>query len=263
MANYKLQYSGAQIDTAIGKALNTNLNNYPTKTEVENKGYLTAEQVNALIDDKLSNVEPGGGSGGVNPLQMLIDNRGMYNNSVDFSNGTSCYRLFAYTVLDANAIETIMSGVDTSGVGDMSYMFQCNEGLEVFSPTFDTSLVIDMSYMFASCTTITEVTLDCSAVENVQNMFSGCTNLYRVELRNLGGRVMSNTSGWFRNCTGLGVLDFRTAAGVPNLTSTNSFTNAATGFEIIVPDNLYDEWVNATNWSSLDVIWVRASEYEE
>lgn len=59
MATYKLQYSGAQFDAAIGKMLNMNLNNYPTKTELENKGYQTETQVNALIDAKLREVANG------------------------------------------------------------------------------------------------------------------------------------------------------------------------------------------------------------
>lgn len=266
MANYKLQYSGAQIDTAIGKALNTNLNNYPTKTEVENKGYLTADQVNALIDEKLSNADLGGGGGssGTNLIQMLIDNRGIYSaGAIVFDNGTSCSRFFANTTLDDSAVATIMAGVDTSSVSDMSYMFNYNEGLDVFDPTFSTSFVNNMSNMFAYCTTVTEVILDCSSVNNVQNMFNGCTNLYRAELQNIGGDIMSNTTNWFKNCAGLGVLDFRTAVSVPNLTSTTAFSGAATGFDIIVPDNLYEEWSLATNWSSVEANWIRASEYTE
>ena len=59
------------------------------------------------------------------------------------------------------------------------------------------------------------------------------------------------------------LYDFRNCTTVPQLATSNSLGHA-TGCQIVIPDALYDEWQQATNWSSLtDVAWVKASEYVE
>jgi hypothetical protein len=45
------------------------------------------------------------------------------------------------------------------------------------------------------------------------------------------------------------------------MTSSDAFTNVPSTCKVVIPDCLYDRWVNATNWSSLDVIYVKESEY--
>lgn len=58
----------------------------------------------------------------------------------------------------------------------------------------------------------------------------------------------------------LAVADFRKVAKVPTLGSSN-FNKGNP--KIVVPDNLYDEWIAATNWSSLASKIVKASEFNE
>ena len=265
MANYKLQYSGAQIDTAIGKALNTNLNNYPTKTEVENKGYLTAEQVNALIDNKLSNVEPGGSSG-INTMQLYLNGRSMHfdenEENLDPNHIPCCACLFGYTILNDSDVYTIMSGIDTSNTKDMSGMFQVNSGLRVFTPNFDTSNVINMDLMFEWCQTLEEITIDCDSLETAYGMFSECYYLRKVELRNVSEALIGNEE-WFSGCHNLRVVDFRTATGVPTLNSCDAFIYADEEVTIVVPDDLYSLWVSATNWCAItNAIIYAASDYD-
>ena len=48
------------------------------------------------------------------------------------------------------------------------------------------------------------------------------------------------------------VFDLRRATLVPTLSSTTAFTNTPANKEIIVPDELYDSWIAASNWSSTD-----------
>ena len=58
--------------------------------------------------------------------------------------------------------------------------------------------------------------------------------------------------GWyaFRDCSNCFVFDFRKATSVPTLENVNAFTNTPANKEIIVPDELYDSWIAASNWSS-------------
>ncbi len=48
---------------------------------------------------------------------------------------------------------------------------------------------------------------------------------------------------------------------IPTLSSTDAFQNGSG--KIVVPDNLYDEWIAATNWSTYASRIVKASEYAE
>ena len=66
----------------------------------------------------------------------------------------------------------------------------------------------------------------------------------------------------FSDCDSVKVYDFRNCTAVPTLEDVSSLGHA-TGCKIIIPDSLYDEWIIATNWSSLNVTYVKASEYVE
>lgn len=54
----------------------------------------------------------------------------------------------------------------------------------------------------------------------------------------------------FSNCTGMAFYDFSHHTAVPTLANTNAFTGIPSDCKIIVPDNLYDTWIAATNWST-------------
>lgn len=57
--------------------------------------------------------------------------------------------------------------------------------------------------------------------------------------------------------------DFRNCYKVPIL-SGSSYINRANGCQMIIPDELYDEWTTTTNWVSLtDVNYVKASEVND
>ena len=45
--------------------------------------------------------------------------------------------------------------------------------------------------------------------------------------------------------------DFTSQTAVPTLKNTNAFASIPSDCEIRVPAALYDEWIAATNWSSL------------
>lgn len=58
------------------------------------------------------------------------------------------------------------------------------------------------------------------------------------------------------------IFDFRGATVIPNLSSYTCFQGA--NFKhIVVPDELYDEWIVATNWVSYANKIIKASEYTE
>lgn len=73
------------------------------------------------------------------------------------------------------------------------------------------------------------------------------------QLESIGGTA-------FYDCYNLFIADFRKATKVPTLGS-NNFNRGAP--KIIVPDDLYDEWIVATNWSIHTSKIVKASEYTD
>ena len=54
----------------------------------------------------------------------------------------------------------------------------------------------------------------------------------------------------FAYCYGLKTFDFRRSTSVPTLSDVNAFYNTPEVKEIVVPDDLYDDWIAATNWNS-------------
>lgn len=79
----------------------------------------------------------------------------------------------------------------------------------------------------------------------------------------MGRSVASIEANAFGYTRVMGCYDFRNYEHIPNLVNANAFASMQTTCKIIVPDNLYDEWIAATNWSSLASRIVKASEYVE
>ena len=67
---------------------------------------------------------------------------------------------------------------------------------------------------------------------------------------------MNASSGSFgRNmlngCTSLELVDMTGSTGVPWLENVDNFQNTNDTYKIVVPDNLYNTWISATNWASI------------
>jgi hypothetical protein len=57
--------------------------------------------------------------------------------------------------------------------------------------------------------------------------------------------------------------DFRAYEHIPSLENSNAFAGMQTTCKIVVPDNLYNEWIAATNWSSLASKIIDAKTFEQ
>ena len=68
------------------------------------------------------------------------------------------------------------------------------------------------------------------------------------------------------NCRNLKVVDFSVSTQVPAITNSYAFQNTL-NCSIIVPDNLYDEWITSYSWPHIislrNVKIVKASEYTD
>ena len=123
-----------------------------------------------------------------------------------------------YSFYDCRSLRYIAMG------GVLSYpsnsFYNCHSLLRIKTPSTTT---ID-SYAFYNCISLTSV--------------------------RFAGDVTSIGSNAFYTCYGIGYYDFSKCTKIPSLTSNNAFTGITSDCKIIVPDDLYDSWKSATNWSS-------------
>ena len=99
---------------------------------------------------------------------------------------------------------------------------------------------------FYYCYSLSSVVIPQSVTSIGISAFSSCVSLSSVVIPQ---GVTSISSGVFSNCPSLVILDFSESTSVPTLSSTSAIPTHAE-MRIIVPDDLYDTWISATNWSS-------------
>lgn len=148
---------------------------------------------------------------------------------------------------------------DTRNVTNMNSMFYgCTALTEV--PSFDTSNVTDIGSMFYGCKSlIVAPALNTKNATDMSSMFRKCTNLKSVKF--VKSDSATSFSYCFDGCTSLELVDFRGASFYPNMSSTTAFRDVPSSCKVVIPDSLYDKWTNATNWSAINVIYVKESEY--
>ena len=117
--------------------------------------------------------------------------------------------------------------------------------------------VTTMYYMFAYCHGLTSVVIP-NSVTNISNkVFYHCESLTNIVIPN---SVTSISSDAFQYCNSITKYDFSKCTAVPSLSGTGTFYDINGICKIIVPDNLYDEWIVATNWSTYADYIYKASE---
>lgn len=77
------------------------------------------------------------------------------------------------------------------------------------------------------------------------------------------GNIQRVAENAFNNCTQTTIFDFKYNTEVPMLSNKNAFTGINANAQIIVPDALYTDWINASNWSDPTIAQhiIKESEY--
>ena len=138
------------------------------------------------------------------------------------------------------------------------YVFQgcINIAGEVIIPSTIWSITADI---FDGCQKIEKFTYKAQVTSIPRGLFSNCSGCKTFKCETAITAIGQNT---FYNCNAMELYDFRNCTVVPTLADTT--LGHKDGCQIVVPDALYDEWIAATNWSSLtNVVFVKASEYVE
>lgn len=100
---------------------------------------------------------------------------------------------------------------------------------------------------FYSCECLLNITLP-DTVNNIGgSCFSGCYSLTNVRL---SPNISNINSFLFSACKSLKEIDFSDYSTIPTLSNTNAFNNIPSTCKFIVPDDLYEDWIAAANWST-------------
>lgn len=161
--------------------------------------------------------------------------------------------------------EIDISDFDFSNATTIKNMFYLCTRLEKIKATINLPALTNVSYVatFAS---------SCAFLDDVSELiFTNCSympdfgydrNLTYIKIPASVTNIPNNT---FRDCGHLAIVDCRDLTAVPTLGGVNAFIlNSNTQQKIIVPDNLYNTWIAATNWSNatLAARIISASDYE-
>lgn len=112
-------------------------------------------------------------------------------------------------------------------------------------------------YALKGCTSLKKIILPKSLTSVGNQCFM--SNYALRSVLNMPKGVINIPVQCFYNCTALPSIPFFEHTSVPTLENINAFSNTTCQF--VVPDNLYDEWIAATNWSAYADRIVKASEY--
>ena len=163
-------------------------------------------------------------------------------------------------------------------------------GKSVFSACYSlTSIIIPgsitsiSSLMFADCYSLTNITISDVVTSISSGAFNGCFSLTNItipeSITSIGGSAFYNCysltsitipksitsirDNMFYNCSSLIKYNFSQVTAVPTLVEVSAFSSINKICKIIVPDNLYDQWIAATNWSTYADYIYKASEVSE
>lgn len=166
---------------------------------------------------------------------------------------------------NGKAIITKVVYTGNTGGGDLDGLIDGSISGEITSNVTNVK-----NYAFAYCDNLTRVDLpnatnigygafnDCDGLEEILVPKAETIQMYAFNNLNLGfdlilPNVKSIQSYAFLGCrsrSGNMIFDFTGCKSIPTLAHTNAF-DMISSYEIHVPSALYNNWVAATNWSSI------------
>lgn len=148
-------------------------------------------------------------------------------------------RAFYYSKL----LETVNIPNTVTTIGE--YAFNYCEKLQNISIPESISTIAQ--YTFAYCYAFKNIIIPDSITTIGNYAFQNCTGLTNVTI---GSNVSSIGSNGFYWCPNVLKYDFTRCTQIPTLGNASVFYSINSKCKIYVPDDLYDEWIVATNWTT-------------
>ena len=100
---------------------------------------------------------------------------------------------------------------------------------------------------FENCSKLESIVIPNSVTYLGNKAFDGCNSLTSVTI---GNGITSIGDKVFSRCNNVQYYDFTAHINIPTLSNTNAFDEIKADCEIRVPAVLYNDWINADNWST-------------
>lgn len=231
----------------------------------------------------------------LNAPTISLNANGGYLNVTDYRNGnfTEAYRLYlngeekatftnktilmteyGITETDEITVDCVAELFNTSPMSNMTkysdvangtigLIYSGNQWTGIGTAT-DTTITVASIVSGTVISSISQTALKQNADTLTINLPDSITSIWGFEQSGnktiiFGAKVSNIQTYCFYGSSNM-VLDFRKATKVPAAANIQA-VGIANGI-VIVPDNLYDEWIIATNWSAYASIIIRATDYE-
>ena len=197
--------------TTPSSSTSTFLNTEVLRNQIES---ITIEKTNVVPSDaKYSKDISSKQDGSVMLWYTDKDNNSLYEVSIGSENGsleanTNGSGMFSYL----DNVDTLdLTGLDTSNMTSMSYMFYNSNSLKSINlSNFNTSKLLYANNMFNGCTSLESLDLsnfNTSKVTNFSNMFRDCQKMKEINLSNFDTSSATTFANLFHNCSSLTTLD--------------------------------------------------------
>ena len=197
--------------TTPSSSSSTFLNTEVLRNQIES---ITIEKTNVVPNDaKYSKDISSKQDGSVMLWYTDKDNNSLYEVSIGSENGsleanTNGSGMFSYL----DNVDTLdLTGLDTSNMTSMSYMFYNSNSLKSINlSNFNTSKLLYANNMFNGCTSLESLDLsnfNTSKVTNFSNMFRDCQKMKEINLSNFDTSSATTFANLFHNCSSLTTLD--------------------------------------------------------
>ena len=197
--------------TTPSSSSSTFLNTEVLRNQIES---ITIEKTNVVPSDAKYNKDISSKQDGSVMLWYTDkDNNSLYEVSIGSENGsleanTNGSGMFSYL----DNVDTLdLTGLDTSNMTSMSYMFYNSNSLKSINlSNFNTSKLLYANNMFNGCTSLESLDLsnfNTSKVTNFSNMFRDCQKMKEINLSNFDTSSATTFANLFHNCSSLTTLD--------------------------------------------------------
>jgi hypothetical protein len=163
-----------------------------------------------------------------------------YNKGYDLAYGIQVETTKAIIERTIAGVYYIPNGIMEIGVGAFQY---CRQLTEVIIPEG----IVSISANAFGNTYLTELVLPMSCTELKSYSLSSMTELITLKAGDLK-YIANNAFSSNAKCT---LYDFSKCTQVPTLTNVNAFSGINAEAKIIVPADLYEEWITAPKWVEL------------
>jgi hypothetical protein len=159
-----------------------------------------------------------------------------------------------YAFYNCYSLASVVIPDGVTSIGNYAF-YNCLSLASIVIPQGVTSI---SDYAFYNCLSLASVVIPQGVTSIGSCAFNTCLSLASVVIPD-GVTSIGNYALYY--CQGMAFYDFRASKSVPTLSNTNAFDKIPSDCKIVVPDNLYDTWIAATNWSTYASQIVKASEF--